>query len=82
MKAKFSPLIQKELNKLQRVDKKLFKRIEKQIALFSRKLKQYVEYFYYHELNPGAQGETRTPTPLRAQRSEHCVYTSFTTWAK
>jgi len=29
----------------------------------------------------GAQGETRTPMPLRALRPEHSVSTNFTTWA-
>jgi len=33
MRAKFSPLVQEELTKLQRADKKLFERIEKQIQL-------------------------------------------------
>lgn len=34
MKAKFSPLVQKELIKIAQKDKKLVERIEKQIALF------------------------------------------------
>jgi len=34
MKAKFSPAVQKSLIKLQKRDKKLFTRIQKQIALF------------------------------------------------
>lgn len=34
MKAKFSPLVQKDIVKIQEKNKKLAKRIEKQIALF------------------------------------------------
>jgi addiction module RelE/StbE family toxin len=34
MKAKFSPLVQKEIIKIRKIDRKLANRIEKQMALF------------------------------------------------
>jgi addiction module RelE/StbE family toxin len=34
MKAKFSPIVQKEVVKIRKLDSRLFDRIEKQIALF------------------------------------------------
>jgi len=34
MKAKFSPLVQREIRKIEKKDRKLAERIEKQIALF------------------------------------------------
>src|SRR5947209_19646676 len=33
------------------------------------------------DFGEGAEGGTRTPTPLRAQRPERCVSTNFTTSA-
>lgn len=39
MKAKFSPLVQKEVIKIRKLDRKLFDRIEKQIALFEENSK-------------------------------------------
>ena len=41
MKAKFSPAVQKRLAKLQKRDKKLFVRIQKQIALFESNPKHH-----------------------------------------